>query len=391
MRLQDTLKLNEFNSVNPLISDSATFAFPDAETMTECFQGQTENYFLYARHWNPTTFKLAQSLAAMENTEAAWVTGSGMAAITCTILEICKTGNHIISSQTAYGGTYAFLKNYAPLLGIEVTFVNIRDQGAVESAFRKNTKLVYTESMTNPLLQISDIPSLANLAHQNEAKLVVDNTFTPMIINSCELGADVTVYSMTKFINGKNDCVAGAICSSQAFVDALTDVNTGTAMLLGPALDPIRASSIHKNLFTLHIRMQKHSENAKFIAGRFKEEGMRVIYPGHTEHPDHELFNRIMNAGFGYGGMLAIDLETKTRASQFMTAMQNNNLGYLAVSLGYFKTLFSNSGTSTSSEIPIEDQLKMGLSEGLVRFSVGLDQNITESWNRIVDCLNEVS
>jgi len=159
MRLQDTLKLNEFNSVNPLISDSATFAFPDAETMTECFQGQTENYFLYARHWNPTTFKLAQSLAAMENTEAAWVTGSGMAAITCTILEICKTGNHIISSQTAYGGTYAFLKNYAPLLGIEVTFVNIRDQGAVESAFRKNTKLVYTESMTNPLLQISDIPS----------------------------------------------------------------------------------------------------------------------------------------------------------------------------------------------------------------------------------------
>ncbi|MCD6346906.1 MAG: aminotransferase class V-fold PLP-dependent enzyme [Bacteroidales bacterium] len=390
MRLQDTLKLNEFNSVNPLISDSATFAFPDAQTMTDCFQGKVENAFLYSRHWNPTNLKLSQSLAAMENTEAAWVTGSGMAAITCTILEICKTGDHIISSMTTYGGTFTFLKNYLPRFGIDVSFVDITNLDEVAQAIRPNTKLIYSESVTNPLLQVSDIPALSKISNDNNLQLVIDNTFTPLIINPCDLGAHVTVYSMTKFINGKNDCVAGAICGSKDFIDALTDVHTGTAMLLGPVLDPLRASGIHKNLFTLHIRMQKHSENALYLAKGFEKKGIRVSYPGLPAHPQFDLLRRIMNKEFGFGGILAIDLITKEKASDFMVAMQNRNLGYLAVSLGYYKTLFSNSGTSTSSEVPIEIQEKMGLSEGLVRFSIGLDQNIEHTWNQIEICLEEV-
>ncbi|MBT3243991.1 MAG: aminotransferase class V-fold PLP-dependent enzyme, partial [Bacteroidetes bacterium] len=365
MRLQDTLKINEFNSVNPLISDSATFSFPDAPTMSDCFEGKVDNAFLYSRHWNPTNLKFTQSLAAMENTEAAWVTGSGMAAITCAILEICKTGDHIISSMTTYGGTFAFLKNYAPLLGIEVSFVDITNLDQIVRAIRPNTKMIYSESVTNPLLQITDIPALSSLARDNKMQLVIDNTFTPMIINPCELGAHVTVYSMTKFINGKNDCVAGAICGTKEFIDALTDVHTGTAMLLGPVLDPLRASSIHKNLFTLHIRMQKHSENAMFLAKAFEKRGIRSNYPGLPSHPQHELFKQIMNPEFGFGGILAIDLKTKENANKLMVAMQNRDLGYLAVSLGYYKTLFSNSGSSTSSEVPIELQEEMGLSEGL--------------------------
>ena len=390
MRLQDTLKINEFNSVNPLISDSATFSFPDAPTMSDCFEGKVDNAFLYSRHWNPTNLKFTQSLAAMENTEAAWVTGSGMAAITCAILEICKTGDHIISSMTTYGGTFAFLKNYAPLLGIEVSFVDITNLDQIVRAIRPNTKMIYSESVTNPLLQITDIPALSSLARDNKMQLVIDNTFTPMIINPCELGAHVTVYSMTKFINGKNDCVAGAICGTKEFIDALTDVHTGTAMLLGPVLDPLRASSIHKNLFTLHIRMQKHSENAMFLAKAFEKRGVRSNYPGLPSHPQHELFKQIMNPEFGFGGILAIDLKTKENANKLMVAMQNRDLGYLAVSLGYYKTLFSNSGSSTSSEVPIELQEEMGLSEGLVRFSVGLDQNIEHTWEQIEICLNEI-
>ncbi|MBT7092459.1 MAG: aminotransferase class V-fold PLP-dependent enzyme [Bacteroidetes bacterium] len=390
MRLQDTLKINEFNSVNPLISDSATFSFPDAPTMSDCFEGKVDNAFLYSRHWNPTNLKFTQSLAAMENTEAAWVTGSGMAAITCAILEICKTGDHIISSMTTYGGTFAFLKNYAPLLGIEVSFVDITNLDQIVRAIRPNTKMIYSESVTNPLLQITDIPALSSLARDNKMQLVIDNTFTPMIINPCELGAHVTVYSMTKFINGKNDCVAGAICGTKEFIDALTDVHTGTAMLLGPVLDPLRASSIHKNLFTLHIRMQKHSENAMFLAKAFEKRGIRSNYPGLPSHPQHELFKQIMNPEFGFGGILAIDLKTKENANKLMVAMQNRDLGYLAVSLGYYKTLFSNSGSSTSSEVPIELQEEMGLSEGLVRFSVGLDQNIEHTWEQIEICLNEI-
>lgn len=391
MRLHDTLSLNEFSGVNPSITDSATFAFPDAETMTDCFEGKTENMFLYSRHWNPTNLKFSRALAAMENTEAAWVTGSGMGAITCTILEICKTGDHIISSQTTYGGTFAFLKNYAPMLGIEVSFVDITQIDDVIQAIQPNTKLIYTESVTNPLLQITDIPAIADLAHKKNIKVVVDNTFTPLIISPCELGADVTVYSMTKFINGKNDAVAGAICGSKDFIDALTDVNTGTAMLLGPVLDPIRASSIHKNLFTLPIRMQKHSANAQYIAEKFDSKGIPTVYPGLTDHPQYDLMRKLMNADFGFGGILTIDLKTKKKASELMVKMQDRNLGYLAVSLGYFKTLFSNSGTSTSSEVPKDLQSKMGLSEGLVRFSVGLDSRIEETWKQIETCLSEMS
>lgn len=391
MRLHDTLSLSDCSGVNPAINDSATFAFPDAQTMTDCFQGKTEGMFLYARHWNPTNLKLCVSLAAMENTQAAWVTGSGMAAITCTILEICKTGDHLISSQTTYGGTFAFLKNYAPLLGIEVSFVDITDHKQVKAAIRENTKMIYSESVTNPLLQITDIPALSDLARQHNLMLAIDNTFTPLIISPCELGADITVYSMTKFINGKNDCVAGAICASRSFIDSLTDVNTGTAMLLGPVLDSLRASSIHKNLFTLPIRMQKHSQNGAFLACRFKEAGIQVSYPGLPEHPQHKLMKELMNEAFGFGGILAINLETKERASALMVSMQKRNLGYLAVSLGYFKTLFSNSGTSTSSEVPADMQDKMGLSQGLVRFSVGLDHDIESTWEEIRQCLEEMS
>ena len=391
MRLQDTLQTNEFRGVNPSISDSATFAFPDATTMTDCFQGKVENAFLYSRHWNPTNLGLSKSLAAMENTEAAWVTGSGMGAITCAILEVCKAGDHIISSQTIYGGSFAFLKNYVPKLGIEVTFVDITNMDEIVNSVKPSTKLIYTESVTNPLLQVTDIPTLADFAHEKDLMLMVDNTFTPMIISPCELGADVTVYSMTKFINGKNDCVAGAICGSHDFIAALTDVNEGTAMLLGPVLDSMRASSIHKNLFTLHIRMQKHSSNAQFLAEQFDKKGIKISYPGLPSHPQHALHKDLMNPDFGFGGILAIDLDTKEKANTFMVAMQNRNLGYIAVSLGYYKTLFSNSGTSTSSEVPVNLQDKMGLSEGLVRFSVGLDQNIRNTWEQIETCLNEIN
>lgn len=391
MRLQDTLHINEFKGVNPSISDSATFAFPDADTMTDCFQGKVENAFLYARHWNPTNLALSKALAAMENTEAAWVTGSGMGAITCAILEVCKAGDHIISSQTIYGGSFAFLKNYVPRLGIEVTFVDITNMDEIVSSVKPSTKLIYTESVTNPLLQVTDIPALAEFSHENNIKLMVDNTFTPMIISPCELGADVTVYSMTKFINGKNDCLAGAICGRHDFIAALTDVNEGTAMLLGPVLDSLRASSIHKNLFTLHIRMQKHSSNAQFLSEQFEKRGIKISYPGLPSHPQHALHKEIMNPEFGFGGILAIDLGTKKKANDFMVAMQNRNLGYIAVSLGYYKTLFSNSGTSTSSEVPTNLQDKMGLSEGLVRFSVGLDQNIQNTWEQIEICLKEIN
>ena len=383
----DLKQFGEYGDVNPSITDSATYTFLQAKTMSETFHGEAEGCFLYSRHWNPSNKYLADAISAMEGTEEGWVTASGMGAITNTILHLCSAGDHIVSSMTTYGGTFAFLQNYLPKFNIQATFVDISDLEAVRKAIRPNTRIIYTESMTNPLLQISDIPALAAIANEHDIKLVVDNTFTPMIIAPAKLGAHVVVYSLTKFVNGKNDCVAGAICGTKEFINSLIDVNEGTAMLLGPVLDPMRSSSILKNLHTLHIRMQQHSRNAMYLAKKFDESGIRTIYPGLPTHAGHDIMLRSMNPDFGFGGMLAIDLGTAELAGRLMELMEMHDVGYLAVSLGYFKTLFSNSGKSTSSEVPEDIQRKMGLSEGLIRYSVGLDHDIERTWARIELCL----
>ena len=389
-QIQDLHQFGEFGDVNPSITDSATYTFMQAKQMTDTFKGETEGYFLYSRHWNPSNKYLADAMAAMEGTEAAWVTASGMAAITNAILQLVKCGDHIVSSRTVYGGTFAFLSNYIKKFNVEVSFVDITNIESVKSAIRPNTRLIYTESMTNPLLQVSDIPALAGVANDKKIPLIVDNTFTPMIINPARLGAHIVVYSLTKFVNGKNDCVAGAICGTQEYINSLIDLNGGTSMLLGPVLDPLRSSSILKNLHTLHIRMKQHSYNAMFLAKKFREVGLPTAYPGLEDHPGHAVMSRMMNKEFGYGGMLNIDLGTAEKAAIFMEDMEKNDVGYLAVSLGYFKTLFSNSGKSTSSEVPEDIQHDMGMSEGLVRYSVGLDNDIERTWDRIVLSLKKV-
>ena len=386
----DLLQFGEYGDVNPSITDSATYTFMQATTMSETFSGEQEGCYLYSRHWNPSNKYLADALATMEGTPSAWVTASGMAAITNAIFQIVNSGDHIISSMTVYGGTFAFLSNYLKKFNIQVTFVDITDLEAVKKAIRKETKIIYTETMTNPLLTISDIPALAAIANEKGIQLVVDNTFTPMMVAPARWGAHVVVYSLTKFINGKNDCVAGAICADKEFIDSLCNVNDGTAMLLGPSLDPLRSSSILKNMHTLHLRMKQHSKNAAFLADRFREAGLRVIYPGFTDHPGHKVLEKMMHPGFGFGGLITIDLETSEKAARLMEKMEMAGVGYLAVSLGYFKTLFSNSGKSTSSEIPEEYQKKMGLTEGLIRFSVGLDDDIETSWQRIKDSLAQM-
>jgi len=390
-KIQELKQFGEFGDVNPSITDSATYTFMQAKTMSDTFHGEAEGCFLYSRHWNPSNKYLADAMAAMEGAEEGWVTASGMGAITCAILQLCSTGDHIVSSMTTYGGTFAFLENYLPKFKIAVSFVDITNLAEVEAAIRPNTKMIYSETVSNPLLQVADIPTLAAIANKHNVKLVIDNTFTPMIVSPARLGAHVVVYSLTKFVNGKNDCVAGAICSSKEFINSLIDVNSGTAMLLGPVLDPIRSSGILKNLHTLHIRMKQHSLNAQYLAEKFQAFGIRTIYPGLQGQKGYETMLAIRNAGFGFGGMIAIDMVTAEHAGRLMEMMELEGVGYLAVSLGYFKTLFSNSGKSTSSEVPIEIQEKMGLSEGLIRFSVGLDNDIELTWQKIERCLNKFS
>ncbi|MBT8288289.1 MAG: aminotransferase class I/II-fold pyridoxal phosphate-dependent enzyme [Bacteroidia bacterium] len=389
-KIQDLQYFGEFGGVNPSISDSSTYTFLTAKTMSDSFEGHAEGCYLYSRHSSPSNLYLGQALAAMEGTEAACVTSSGMGAISSVLLQLCNAGDRILSSRTIYGGTYAFMKNFMPKFNIQTDFVDITNLEAVEDKIDKNTKVLFCESVSNPMLEVADIEALADIAKKYKLKLVVDNTFSPLSISPATLGADIVIHSLTKFINGSSDTVAGAVCSSREFIDQLRDVNEGACMLLGPTMDSLRSASVLKNLRTLHIRMKQHSHNALFLAKRFEEDGLKVVYPGLHSHPSYKLFYQMMNPQYGFGGMLTIDVGCIDRANDLMELMQKRNLGYLAVSLGFYKTLFSAPGTSTSSEIPEEEQSSMGLSDGLIRFSIGLDNDIEQTYIKMRQCMVEL-
>lgn len=388
--IQDLQYFGEFGGVNPSISDSSTYTFLSAKTMFDTFEGNADGCYLYSRHSSPSNLYLGEALAAMEGTETSNVSASGMGAITSVIMQLCSAGDHIVSSRTIYGGTYAFLKNFAPKLNIQTSFVDITNLEAVEAAISKNTKILYCESVSNPLLEVADIEALSEMAKKHNLKLVVDNTFSPLSISPKQLGADIVIHSLTKFINGASDAIGGVVCGTQELVDDLRNVNDGAAMLFGATMDSLRAASILKNLRTLHIRIKQHSANAMYLAKKFDALGIKTVYPGLNSHPSHEEFKRLMNVEFGFGGMLTIDVETLEKANALMEMMQNENLGYLAVSLGFYKTLFSAPGSSTSSEIPDDEQKEMGLSPGLIRFSVGLDNDIERTFQAMQNCMKSV-
>lgn len=386
--IQDLQYFGEFGGVNPSISDSSTYTFLSAKTMFDTFEGNADGCYLYSRHSSPSNLYLGEALAAMEGTESANVTASGMGAITSILIQLCKSNDHIVSSRTIYGGTYAFMKNFLPDYLIQTTFVDITNLEKVEQAIKPNTKVLYCETVSNPLLEVADIKSLAAIAQKHNLQLVVDNTFSPLSIAPVTLGADIVIHSLTKYINGSSDTVGGVVCGSQELINNLRNVNNGACMLLGPTLDSLRASSILKNLRTLHIRMKKHSENAMFLAEKLEKDGFRVVYPGLKSHKSYEIYNSMICQEYGFGGMMTLDVGTLEKANALMEMMQRENLGYLAVSLGFYKTLFSAPGTSTSSEIPMEEQIEMGLSEGLIRFSIGLDHDIQRTYEKIKECMN---
>ena len=386
-KLLDLQYFGEFGGVNPSISDSSTYTFISAKTMSDTFEGNTEGCYLYSRHSTPSNLYLGEALAALEGTESANVYASGMGAITSVIMQLCSAGDHIVSSRTIYGGTYAFLKNFVKKFNVNTSFVDITSVNAVANAITPATKIIYCEAISNPLLEIADIKALAALAKKHNIPLVVDNTFSPLSILPAKLGANIVIHSLTKFINGTSDTVAGVVCGTADFCTSLKDVNNGAAMLFGSTLDSYRAASILKNMRTLHIRIKKHSENALYLSQNFEKDGLRVVYPGLKSHPSHEKMNNQMVAEYGYGGIMTLDIGSLENANKLMELMQERNLGYLAVSLGFYKTLFSAPGTSTSSEIPMEEQEQMGLSNGLIRLSIGLDNDIDRTYKMMKKCM----
>lgn len=389
-KIQDLQFFGEFGGVNPSISDSSTYTFLSAKSMFDTFEGNTDGCYLYSRHSSPSNLYLSSALAQMENTESANVTASGMGAITATLMQLCKKGDHIIASRTIYGGTYAFLKNFLPDFGVSIDFVDITNLDKIQSLIQPNTKVIYLETVSNPLLEVADITSIVQLAKPQQIKVVVDNTFSPLSVTPANLGADVVIHSLTKYINGSSDTVGGVICGSTEFINDLKNVNNGACMLFGSTMDSMRSASILKNMRTLHLRMKQHSSNALYLANAFSKMGIKTVYPGLESHPSHEVFKSMYNSEYGFGGMLTIDVGSLEKANAVMELMQERNVGYLAVSLGFYKTLFSAPGTSTSSEIPAEEQAEMGLTDGLIRFSIGLDNDIERTLEIISSCLKDL-
>jgi methionine-gamma-lyase len=388
-RIRDVQHFGEEGGVVPVIDVAATSTFLDPLDMVKTFQGELEGCYLYSRHSNPSVSAFGKKLAAMEGMEEAIGVASGMAAITCAVLQVAPKGSHIVASRTVYGGTFAFFQNILPQWGIDVTFVDSSNPEAFEKAIQKNTCAFYTETLSNPLLNFSDIQSLSKIAKKNNLKLIVDNTFTPLIYSPAKWGADVVVYSCTKYISGSSDLTAGAIVGSSEFIKKLKDVNSGMAMLLGPVMDPRVAHELYLRLDHLGVRMKAHSQSAQFFAEELKKENIPVIYPGLSQNPQYDLISSQIN-DFGFGGMLTIDCKTPEKVLQLASKLQKINFGLYAVSLGFSRTLLCCPALSTSSEIPEEDRNKMGLSPGLLRISLGYvgdDQIMIE---RFLDCYHEV-
>lgn len=390
-------EFGEHGGVNMSIEASTTYTVMAAEIMPEIFLGEKGpdqgGCYLYGRHFNPTVYVLGRYLAAIEGTETGYATSSGISAIACSLMQLCGPGDEIIASNAIYGGTFALLKEFFPLkTGIVVKFVDISNFEQVQAAITEKTKAIFTEVISNPTMVIADIPKLSKIAHQANAKLVVDNTFSPMLLSPAQHGADVVVHSMTKFIGGGSDIIAGAVCASKEFISELMDLHTGAVMLLGPTMDPRVAFDLSLRLPHLGLRMKEHSRRAQYFAEKLESLGLEVLYPGLASSPQHGLLKSMVNPGFGYGGLFAIDLGTTYRAFEFMNDLQQNEgFGFLAVSLGYFDTLMSCSASSTSSELSDAELEEAGIAPGLVRISLGYTGTLEDRWDQFERALKRVN
>lgn len=360
---------NPYGTLAVPIFQTSTFVFDSAEQGGKRFALEESGY-IYSRLGNPTTTVLEDKIAQLEHGEAAVATSSGMGAISSVMWTILKAGDHIISDKTLYGCTFAFFNHGLSRFGIEVSFVDTADAEAVKKAMKPNTRAVYLETPANPNLKIVDIKAIAEVAHTNPNTLViVDNTFsTPYCQRPIELGADIVVHSATKYLNGHGDVIAGIVISRKDLIDQIRLV--GIKDMTGSVLGPMEAYLIIRGMKTLEVRMKKHCENAmkvaEFLAAHNKV--AEVYFPGLKSHPGHDIAAKQMDA---FGGIMSFELKGGFEAGKIL--LNNLNLCSLAVSLGDTETLIQHPASMTHSPYTKEERMEAGITDGLVRLSVGLE------------------
>lgn len=350
------------------IYQTSTFVFKSAEQGAARFAGE-EDGFIYTRLGNPTEQQLEEKIAVLEGGEAAIATASGIGAISAAIWTIVSAGDHIVASDTLYGCTFSLLNEQARKFGIDVTFVDTKNPENIRAAMRPNTKIVYLETPANPTMDITDISESSRIAHEHNALCIVDNTFmSPYGQRPLELGADIVVHSATKYINGHGDVIAGIVVGKKDYINKVRMV--GVKDITGACISPFNAWLIIRGLKTLGVRMDRHCDNAmkvaKFLEGHPMVENVR--YPGLESHPQHELAKKQM---FKYGAMICFEVKGGVDAGRQL--MNNVKLCSLAVSLGDTETLIEHPASMTHSPVPREDRLKAGITDGLVRLSIGLE------------------
>lgn len=351
------------------IFQTSTFVFDSAEQGGRRFALE-EDGFIYSRLGNPTNMQLEEKIALLEKGEACLSTASGMGAITSALWTTLKAGDHIVASKTLYGCTYALLNHGISRYGVEVTFVDAANLDEVRAAMKENTKVVYLETPANPDLKLVDIEAVAKIGHEVEGCMViVDNTFcTPYIQRPLELGADVVVHSATKYLNGHGDVIAGFVVGKKEFIDQVRLF--GVKDMTGAVLSPFDAYLIMRGMKTLQIRMDRHTKNAMEVA-KFLEshENVELVnYPGLESFPQYELAQKQMDMP---GGMIAFEVKGGLEAGKKL--LNSLELCTLAVSLGDCETLIQHPASMTHSPYTPEERAEAGISEGLIRISVGLE------------------
>ena len=363
-----TLK-NLYGTLAMPIYQTSTFIFDSAEQGGRRFALEEAGY-IYTRLGNPTTTVLENKIAALEEGEAAVATSSGMGAISSTLWTVLKAGDHVVTDKTLYGCTFALMCHGLTRFGIEVTFVDTSNLDEVKNAMKKNTRVVYLETPANPNLKIVDLEALSKLAHTNPNTLViVDNTFaTPYMQKPLKLGADIVVHSVTKYINGHGDVIAGLVITNKALADQIRFV--GLKDMTGAVLGPQDAYYIIRGMKTFEIRMERHCKNARkvveFLNNHPKIE--RVYYPGLETHPGYEIAKKQMK---DFGAMISFELKGGFEAGK--TLLNSLKLCSLAVSLGDTETLIQHPASMTHSPYTKEEREAAGITDGLVRLSVGLE------------------
>jgi len=357
------------------IFQTSTFCFETVEEGAAKFSKEIPGY-VYSRGGNPTNRALEIKCAALEGGEDCVATASGMGAIGAVLLGLVKTGDHIVSGDTVYGGTSVVMRTNMPNLGIDVTFVDTTKPDEVEKAINERTKVIYFETVTNPTLKLADIEEISKIAKKHGVKLVVDNTFSPPpILSPLKLGADFVIHSVTKYINGHGDVIGGVIIGPKEDIAVIR--GNYVTKICGTPPSPFNSYLVMRGMKTLPIRVREHCKNAMEMAEYLeKNEYVKTVYyPGLKSHPQHELAKKMLNGM--YTGMIAFELKDDVKGLSAFEAgkkfLNNLKIASIAVSLGDPDTLIEHPASMTHASVPPESRLEVGITDGLIRLSVGLE------------------